>query len=62
MLPSVCPPLSLDLFALSSELSLLIETVDIAKIIKMGSLHASQKWSFTENYKLHNFELLHTVQ
>jgi hypothetical protein len=25
-----------------------IETVDIAKIIKMGSLHASQKWSFSE--------------
>jgi hypothetical protein len=24
------------------------ETVDIAKIIKMGSLHASQKWSFSE--------------
>ena len=24
-----------------------IETVDIAKIIKMGSLHASQKWSLT---------------
>jgi hypothetical protein len=25
-----------------------IETVDIAKIIKMGSLHASQKWYFSE--------------
>ena len=25
-----------------------IETVDIAKIIKMGSLHAPQKWSFSE--------------
>jgi hypothetical protein len=25
-----------------------METVDIAKIIKMGSLHASQKWSFSE--------------
>jgi hypothetical protein len=25
-----------------------IETVDIAKIIKMGSLHASQKWSFSD--------------
>ena len=25
-----------------------IETVDIAKMIKMGSLHASQKWSFSE--------------
>ena len=24
-----------------------IKTVDIAKIIKMGSLHASQKWSLT---------------
>jgi hypothetical protein len=28
-----------------------IETVDIAKIIKMGSLHASQKWSFSEKKK-----------
>jgi hypothetical protein len=28
--------------------SLSVETVDIAKIIKMGSLHASQKWSFSE--------------
>ena len=26
-----------------------IEKVDIAKIIKMGSLHASQKWSLSEN-------------
>ncbi len=28
-----------------------IETVDIAKIIKMGSLHASQKWSFSKKNK-----------
>ena len=25
-----------------------IEKVDIAKIMKMGSLHASKKWSFSE--------------
>ena len=25
------------------------EKLDIAKIIKMGSLHASQKWSLSEN-------------
>jgi hypothetical protein len=29
-----------------------IETVDIAKIIKMGSLNASQKWSFRKKKKI----------
>ena len=28
-----------------------IEIVDIIKIIKMGSLHASQKWTFSEKKK-----------
>jgi hypothetical protein len=29
------------------KVSTYIETVEFAKIIKMGSLHASQKWSLT---------------
>jgi hypothetical protein len=33
------------------EVTTYIETVDIAKMIKMGSLHSSQKWSFSEKKK-----------
>ena len=46
-------------FLVTSLISKNIETGDIAKIIKMGSFHSSQKWSVNAYNEMYSYNLIY---